>query len=192
MPILFVPAWSLPLNWMQFTLSLLDIVIWPSVVVGLCLLLRNPLIRLLPLAKKLKYKDFEMEFGEELKAANREARQAFPELVSDKKAQLIASVENLPNSAILNAWNEVEDEAGALLKSQNPALELNTETPYKHMGELLVMGGHLDIAKGKLFTELRRLRNKVAHAKDFQVGRAEAIQYVELCFQLKGHLGRGI
>lgn len=176
---------------MQFTLLLLDILIWPAVIVGLSLLLRRPLAQLLPQAKKLKYKDFEMEFGEELKAASREARQAFPELVSDKKAQLIASVENLPNSAILGAWGEVEDEAEALLRKQNPTLELNSETPYKHMGELLVMGGHLDTAKGKLFTELRRLRNKVAHAKDFQVGRAEAIQYVELCFQLKGHLGQG-
>lgn len=73
------------MNWMQFTLSLLDTLIWPMIVLILCALLRAPLVALLPQARKLKYKDFEMEFGEELKVASRDARQAFPELVSDRK-----------------------------------------------------------------------------------------------------------
>lgn len=176
------------MNWMQFTLSLLDILVWPLIVLILCALLRAPLVALLPQARKLRYKDFEMEFGEELKVASRDARQAFPELVSDRRAQLIAAVENLPNSAILGAWAEVEDAAETLLRRDNPGLSLSPDTPYKHMGELLVMGQKLDTAKGKLFTELRRLRNKVAHARDFQVGKAEAILYVELCFQLQSHL----
>lgn len=173
---------------MQFTIELLDKLVWPGVVVYLFFVLRKPLSALIPQAKKLKYKDFEVEFSQELKAVKKQAEGAFPELKQDKKTVLIASAGTLPNSAVLEAWKVVDEAAESLIKSKRSDVDLDVSTHYKLIENILVKGNIIDTKKGKLFNELRQLRNKVAHAKGFEVGRAEAIQYIELCFKLAEHL----
>lgn len=176
------------MNWMQFITSLLDILIWPVVVIFLFFSLRIPLSSLIPLAKKLKYKDFEVEFIQELKAVKKQAEGAFPELKQDKKALLMASAENLPNSAVLEAWQVVDDAAESLIRTKRSDVDLDTNTRYKHIENILVNDKFIDTKKGKLFRELRQLRNKVSHAPNYEVGKTEAIQYIELCFKLADYL----
>ena len=61
------------MSWMEFTLSLIEKLIWPSVLCVSIFALRNPLSTIIPLARKLKYKDLEIEFHQELKAASKDA-----------------------------------------------------------------------------------------------------------------------
>ncbi len=176
------------MSWMHFIIELLDKLAWPLVVVFSILILREPLSALIRLAKKVKFNDFEVEFSQELKTVSKKAEGAFPELKQDKKSILIASVENFPNSAILGAWKAVDEAAESLITSKRSDVDLNINTRYKLIENILVKGNIIDTKKGKLFNELRQLRNKVAHASGYEVGKAEAIQYVELCFKLVGHL----
>lgn len=176
------------MSWMQFLIELIDKLIWPTVVIFCIYRLHRPLAALIPLAKKLKFKEFEVEFGQELKAASQNAVRAFPELKQDKKSILIAASENLPNSAVLEAWETVDEAAEVLIKSRISDVKLDLNTRYKHIENILVQGDIIDTKKGKLFSELRQLRNKVAHAKGFEVGKSESIQYVELCFKLTDYL----
>lgn len=169
---------------MQFVVGLLEATVWPIVAVFCILTLKKPLSSLILLAQKLKFKDFEMEFGQELKVATIKAEGAFPELKEDKKSTLIASVENLPNASILEAWGEVDEAAESLLRTKLKDVNLDIDTRYKLIEDLLIDNELLDTKKAKLFSELRQLRNKVAHAKAFEVGKAEAVQYIELCFKL--------
>ncbi|MBT1065130.1 hypothetical protein KJY73_16175 [Bowmanella sp. Y26] len=175
------------MDWMQFIVDLLDKLVWPLVVLFVVSLLRKPLTQLVPLMKKLKYKELELEFGRELKAVSEQAVGAFPELKQDQKTLLIASADNLPNAAILESWAVVDDAAERLVRIHQPQVDLNISTRYKLLQDLLIRGKLIDTKKGKLFDELRRLRNKVAHAVDFEVGSAQAILYIELCFTLAEH-----
>lgn len=173
---------------MQFTIELIDKLIWPAVIVFCIVSLKKPITKLLPLAKKLKYKDFEVEFGQELKQVAKKAEVAFPELKQDKKATLIATAENLPNAAVLQAWQVVDEATEILIKAKNEVIDLTSPTRYKLMEDILINTNIIDTKKGKLFRELRVLRNRVAHADGFEVGKVEAIQYIELCFKLLAHL----
>jgi len=172
---------------MQFIVGLLDKVAWPLVVVFGIYAMRVPLTQLIPLLKKLKYKELELEFGEELIEAVKSAEVAFPDLKHDKKSLLIATAGRLPNISIMEAWKVVDDAAELLIKSKRNDVDLDVPTRYKLIQNILVKGRFIDIKKGKLFDELRQLRNKVAHAQDYSVGKAEAEQYIELCFKLRDH-----
>ncbi|CAM3771574.1 hypothetical protein [Parendozoicomonas haliclonae] len=179
------------MEWMKFVIELVDKITWPTVIVLSLVILRHPISTLVPLARKLKYKDFEMEFGQELKVVSKKAAGAFPELKHDKRSLLIASAENMPNATILEAWRVVDEKAEALIASTAPDIDLeNTDSRYKLMEETLIAHKLVDTKKAKLFSELRQLRNKTAHAAGHQAGKAEAIMYVELCFTLSAHLQR--
>ncbi|WP_028863118.1 HEPN domain-containing protein [Psychromonas aquimarina] len=178
------------MSWMQFIIELLDKITWPLVLVFFFIIMRQPLSALIPLAKKVKYKEFEVEFNQELKALTEQAQGEFPEFNLDKKSLITASADNLPNSAVLEAWKEVDDAAEKLIKSLDQNIDLNISTRYKLMENILLSEKIVDSKKGKLFNELRQLRNKVAHAKDFEVGKTQALQYIELCFVLADHLNR--
>ncbi len=176
------------MSWMQFIIELLDKLIWPAVMVFAVLNLKRPLSKLIPLAKKLKFKDLEVEFGQGLKAVTEQAQGVFPELKTDKKTLLIASANSLPNSAILEAWEQVDLAAEQLIKSHCDNITLDKNTRYKHIENILINEALINTKQGKLFSELRQLRNRVAHAVSYEVGKAEAIQYIELCFKLIEHL----
>ncbi|MCG9728401.1 hypothetical protein L1D44_00820 [Shewanella sp. Isolate13] len=176
------------MSWMEFTIELLDKLVWPAVLVFAVITLKRPISKLIPLAKKLKFRELEVEFGEGLKAVTEQAQGVFPELKTDKKSMLIASANHLPNSAIIEAWEQVDLAAERLIKSHCDNITLDKNTRYKHIENILISEALIDTKQGKLFSELRQLRNRVAHAVGYEVGGAEAIQYIELCFKLIEHL----
>lgn len=49
-----------------FTSEIIKAVAWPTAVIALVFLLRKPIIELAPLMKKLKYKELELEFSQEM------------------------------------------------------------------------------------------------------------------------------
>lgn len=175
------------MTWQEFILQLLDRVLWPATVVVALFLFRRPLSGLLPLARKLKYKDLEIEFRENIKQLSQDAEQAFPELKQDSKAALIALAKDFPNEAVLDAWNAVDEAAARFIRFREGEVDLDSDRPYKLIQDLLEAGGYLETKKLKLFSELRQLRNKVAHAPEYAVNPAGAVQYIELCFKLVEH-----
>jgi len=175
-------------DWMQFVVELLDKLAWPVVLVFCVITLKRPISKLIPLAKKLKFKDLEVEFGQELKVISQKVEGAFPELKQDRKIALITTANHLPNSAVIEAWDEVDIAADLLIKSRCKNIELSVDTRYKHIESILIKEELINTKQGKLFSELRQLRNRVAHAVGYEVGRAEAMQYIELCFTLIEHL----
>ena len=65
-----------PVNWMEFTLLAMDKLIWPMTLISVLLILREPLRLLLPFAQSIKFKEFEMNFSQELDCATEQANQA--------------------------------------------------------------------------------------------------------------------
>ncbi|MCG8518720.1 MAG: hypothetical protein MI794_12080 [Pseudomonadales bacterium] len=176
------------MNWMEFTLALLQQLVWPVSIIICLVLLRRPVSRLIPMAKRFRFQGMEVEFHQELKAASRNAQAAFPELLADRRCLLLSSVEHLPNTSILEAWRAVDEAAETLVRRHRPGVDLSSDTRYKDIETLLIAEDLVDTKKAKLFSELRQLRNKVAHARSFEVGKAEAMKYIELCFRLVEYL----
>ncbi len=172
------------MDWMEFTIGLLNAISWPAVVLIVLFSFRKNIIRLVPFTRKLKFKDFEVQFSDEIDQLVQKAQTAFPDLKSDPKTHLTAAARHLPNSCVLEAWDIVHQQAQTLVKKHFPDANIGETTPYKDIGFVLTKQEVLDLKKSKLFNELRRLRNKVAHAEGYEVGGSEAIQYVELCFRL--------
>ncbi|WP_076416034.1 DUF4145 domain-containing protein [Shewanella sp. UCD-KL12] len=176
------------MNWMEFVIQLFDKLAWPVALLICVFSLKRPISKLIPLAKKFKFKELEVEFGQELKAISQKAEGAFPELKYDSKSLLIASANNLPNSAVLEAWEAVDTASEALIKAKKINIKLDLNTRYKHIESILLRENLINTKQGKLFSELRQLRNRVAHAVGYEIGKVEAVQYIELCFKLVSHL----
>ena len=116
------------------------------------------------------------------------AEQVFPELKIDKRNVLIISASRLPNSAVIEAWEAVDLAAEKLIHSHCSNIILDKDTRYKHIENILISEKLLSTKQGKLFRELRQLRNKVAHAVGYEVDKVQAVQYIELCFKLIEYL----
>jgi hypothetical protein len=69
---------------LTFTSELVKSLAWPAATVGIVLLLRKPMGKLLVLLKKLKYGDLEAEFGELVQQAAKEVATAENVLASNK------------------------------------------------------------------------------------------------------------
>lgn len=165
-------------------LNYLDVLIWPMIAIIGLFLFRRPLLERLSHANKLKYKDLEIEFSEDIQNVQRDAQQAFPIKHQDTKARLLAQATHFPSTTVRDAWREVDSAAVALLKLHDAVDEISDDTRFKDIADALMSEALLSTKQIKLFHELRRLRNKAAHAEDFEVSPSDSMQYVELCFRV--------
>lgn len=172
------------MEWMEFIVGILNAVAWPAAVLVVIFAFKRQLVLIAPFTKKLKFKDFEVEFSNDIDQLVEKAQTAFPELKSDPKTRLISSARHLPNTCILEAWDQLHQETRNLTQAHFPEANFSEDTPYKDTEVFLTQEEVLDQRKSKLFNELRRLRNKIAHAEGYEVGGQEAIQYIELCYRL--------
>lgn len=168
----------------EFIVQLLDVIIWPAILTLFLFIFRRSISSLVLKATKVSYKDLELEFGKAVQSVTEQAEVALPNIQQSKKASLLQKANHYPGSTIRDAWREVDDVAENLVRLYEPDISLNSATRYKQLEDSLTHEGLLDSRQQTLFTELRLLRNKVAHAEEFEVSSLDAVQYVELCFRL--------
>lgn len=56
------------MDWLQFVSSVIGALAWPAAVITIIAQLRAPLGKLVPLIRTLKYKDLQIDVGQELEA----------------------------------------------------------------------------------------------------------------------------
>ena len=172
------------MHWTEFTLALVDKLTWPCIIVIVLLILQKPLQVLLPFTQSLKYKDFELNFSQQLNKISKQASDDLPPLAANDKTTIIKNAQFLPNQSILQAWINVDNGAEQLLLKHLPNIHIHDQQRYKFIGQSLLSHHLITNKQAKLFHELRQLRNKVAHAPDYEVNTVLALQYIELCFAL--------
>lgn len=106
----------------SFTSELVKATAWPIATMILFYFMRKPLFDLIPLVRKLKYKDLEMEFSKEIQTLKTEAEDAFGKRDgkdTDRNHKTIALdlVSFSPRAAIIEAWIELEAAASRLAGS---------------------------------------------------------------------------
>ena len=176
-----------------FTAELIKATAWPITTVIVFYFMRKPLFGLIPLVKKLKYKDLEMEFSKEIQNLKTEAEDAFEKrdsknLDGNHKPIALDLVSFSPRAAIIEAWIELESAASRLAGSywaQDGSVSLAN---YPKLGEYLHQCKVLNDKQLTIFNKLRELRNKSAHAESLDLGEHDARAYVEMASKLTSHI----
>lgn len=99
---------------LTFISELIKAVAWPATAIVLVVLLRKPIVELIPLLRKLKYKEIELEFAQEVyelkaevEAIAKEKGEEAPSIASTS-SNLLNLVTFSTRAAIMEAWLEVE------------------------------------------------------------------------------------
>ncbi len=180
---------------LTFIVQMTQALAWPVAAIVLLLLLRRPLVRLLPLIQKLRYGPLELDFGRQIAELAVQAERELPaagQADSEAEAARLMSLAQVsPRAAVLEAWLQVEQAAMTL--SQREGLALSSQelrTPLL-LGQALEQAGSLDEAKMTIYHRLRNLRNAAAHAANFELDTEAALEYVRLALRLAAYLRKG-
>jgi hypothetical protein len=179
------------MDWLQFFSSIVDALAWPTAVVILVYFLRKPVTELVPLLQKMKYKDFEMEFGRKLAEAREEMALERPseseDTISPQEERIIELARVSPRAAVTEAWRWVEL---ATLEAARNLLgnEFKNKTATFQAIRKLERDDRMDAGAVALMRELRGLRNDAVHSPEFALSIESALEYVETARQLVGYL----
>jgi len=179
---------------LTFLSEVIRSVAWPVTVVVLVAFLRKPLIELIPLLRRLKYKELELEFSQEvseLKAEAESISQECPEeqsRISPSSSRILNLVSFSSRASIMEAWLEVESAAIAVASSfwnQAPSEAMKN---YPKLGEYLFQCEVINEKQLDIFNSLRKLRNKAVHAEELELKEKDARSYVQLALDLAAHI----
>lgn len=175
----------------QFISSLVNSLIWPVVAIVFLFKFSDPLAKVVKSLARMRYKDFELDFGNELDSIESKV----PELASitldvniEKEVEEVATIS--PMAAIPLAWSHVEAELSNAIKR----LAISADYPAYNSSlkniELLKEHKFIRTQDYNLLNELRKLRNNVAHNKvdPESVTVEKTLDYTKLAFGLIGRL----
>ena len=176
------------MDWLTFFSKIIDSTTWPLVVIVTVLILRKPLSSLIPLLRKLKYKDFEAEFSKEVSELRHIVKKEIPSpppVPTFKSPRAVAGeLQKLaglsPRSVVLEAWRDVE--STAIETAQRKELDI-ARTPHPSpvtIGRTLAEAGVIDENQFEAFNMLRSMRNKAAHVDDFALDKDDALEYADM------------
>ncbi|MGX9518991.1 hypothetical protein ACWX0P_09290 [Vibrio mediterranei] len=161
---------------------------WPATLIIALLILRKPMTSLIPFMRKLKYKELEMEFSEQVQALKSEAQ---IDEASDIDSPAMNIISFSTRAAVLEAWMELESAAASLAAS---FWSTSNTSPFKNhakLGRYLHQSGVLNEAQLKSFDELRKLRNHLVHTEEVELTENDAKAYImiasSLVNQIKSH-----
>lgn len=180
------------MDWLTFAARVIEAVSWPTAALLALFLFRNVIADKLSEVSKVSSGRAAVEFGQavqQLKSKMGEISEStLSSMVSEKSHKLKELAVFAPNAAVLAGWKMVEDAAKEVIASHGLDLDFDVPTPYRLMERTLRAAELLETKKLKIFQELRRLRNKVAHAHNFEVTPLQAAEYVNLAVSLAGDL----
>jgi hypothetical protein len=181
---------------LTFTAESIKALAWPIAVVLIALMVRKPVIQLLPFLRRLKYKEIELEFSKELAQLKSEvaagaqgtSQKGAPVASSPSSSRLLNIASISTSAAILEAWSELESASVAVASSFWSQPPSETFKNYPGLGEYLLQCKVIDARQLTVFNKLRELRNKAARAIDLNLSEAEARTYIDLASSLIAHI----
>lgn len=167
------------MDWLQFFSSIVGSIAWPAAIVALAFLMQKPLGKLIPLIRTLKYKEFQIDIGEQLEDARElvdaEGEQPSP-VIEEPPVSFKALAQTDPRAAILSAWFPVERELDEICFKK----EVDPRLPLVHQLRELYKAHVIDHLTITTLTKLRRVRNAAAHTQT-EVTFDDAMNMAEMC-----------
>jgi len=181
------------MNTRTFIAQLVAALAWPLTVLICVVLLRPLLVRLLPLIRKLKYSDVEIQFGREVAELKLAAAASIQPATTEARQQpiwedLLRLAAVRPRTAILQAWQQVE--AALIGMAKNRHLEVATAVWQMPMvlGALMLNAGMISVQQYDFLSRLRQLVNEATHAPVNSVNPDTAVEFVGLALRLAASL----
>jgi len=172
---------------LTFIAELVKASAWPIAVVLLALVFRAHLASLLGRIRKGKFGEAELEFAETVKDVGRQSP-TLHSLTAFRSSVLLA---NNPRTAILDAWQQVEDTTKLLAQGLGLSELYFTSRPVVLIREI-ERRQVLTQSQVDLFKDLRLLRNEAAQSADFSPSIESALRYVQLAVELQGAIEQAI
>ncbi len=175
---------------LEFFASIINSLAWP-VLVGFCIyILRNPAGKLIERISKFKYRGLEAEFREVLDDIRPiEARVFSDQATLDRPEPASIALEDLskvsPRAAIVEAWILVENATAKFCEAHGLPSRVSYQGLFRLSKEKDLDIAHLQTA----YQKLRLLRNKAAHASDFEIKPSTANDYLKAANFIASELG---
>jgi hypothetical protein len=156
---------------------------WPSAALVIVLVFRRPLLELLTLVRKVKYKDVEVELAKKEISEARELTTSkegekydvlsFMELEHFKQLADIS-----PRAAITEAWSRLEDSVYQAAKTAGIEARRPSGVSFSSVLAALKTSGTIDATSIRLIEKMRAIRNKAVHIQTEGLSASDAIDYV--------------
>lgn len=182
------------MDWLTFIAELIKTLAWPLTVLAILILLRKPLVGLIPLLQRIKYKDFELEFGRQVREVRAEANEELPPpqkpkaMIPQAPDPILELARVSPRAAVTEAWRQVEAAALDAAQRNNVPLKYREAVSPVRVIRALEKAEVVDPAPMAIFHDLRALRNQAAHAPEFALSTEAVIEYVDLARRLIEYL----
>jgi hypothetical protein len=179
-------------SWKEFVASIIGSLVWPTMIVMLVVILRRPIVRLIPLLQRVKYKDLELDFGKQARELGDEVATELPPLRSTERSDVRNSVAERiagesPRAAVIEAWREVELAALSAARRLGGDTVTGKSLSYQAI-RYLENSDELDRGVVSLLRDLRGLRNQAAHAPEFAISTESALDYAAAAAQVAEYL----
>ncbi len=176
------------MTFLEFLASIIGSLAWPIAAVVLVVFLKKPVVELIPLLRKLKYKELELEFSEGLKELKPPAENLQFQGPKGAASDLERLAEVSPRAAIIEAWLQIEAEASRVAASFWTGSNREVFRNYAKLGDYLEQCKVLNSRQAQNFRKLRELRNKAAHYETLEIDENAASVYVHAAVELVEHL----
>lgn len=165
--------------------EIIQTITWPFTIIVIVVLLRRPLSQLVPTLKRLKYKEFVLDFEKEAQQVLAETERDIPENSKNKEnshesksgdVQFCERFEEPfagPAERILSVWRKIE----FILRNIDNSEDSKIKSTGKILNELRNKNV-LDTETYQALRSLATLRNKVAHVKSEVITDKTADSYV--------------
>jgi hypothetical protein len=174
---------------LTFIVEMTKALAWPASVIFIIVLLRKPIIELLPFLEELKYKDFALKFHKEVSKAKEKISfessqiKELPQF-KEEQASLLKIAEVSPRAAVMESWASLQN---TLLKISLDAGEIDNIENYREhsrTGHVMLSLNAFTKSDFQIYHNLRDLRNKATHMPDFIISTQDAKDFVSLATQL--------
>ncbi|MFC1481564.1 hypothetical protein ACFL6E_04905 [Candidatus Neomarinimicrobiota bacterium] len=185
------------MDWLTFISKLIESLAWPVSILVLLYIIRKELPTIVARIKKFKYKGFELEFGQPVRAVEKDVARAIPDVPEpvavsaqsheQKRDRLNSMAEFSPASAIVSSWLQVEAAAIDIIRKKDIA-RFKTRPGPMGIRDYLIEEEILDKKQIAIFEQLRKLRNKAIHVDDIEFTSESVASYINSALKLAAYL----
>ena len=174
---------------MEPFVRLIEILVWPVVVVLLLLRLRKPLEELFRGLQRFKFKDFENDLKalEQIKE-DIETGSNIKDTPATESSGSHSFVSTSPALAVMEAWNDLERSATNKVQDIVPGDEAFRD-PLRRPFDYLNDKGVLSATIASAVRDLREMRNRAARAENKAVSENYAVQFLGVTDSIKRRIG---
>lgn len=174
------------MDWLTLVSEVIKSLAWPVTTFAIFLIVRLPLVALIPHTQEVRFRDFVWKIGRTLdQAEDRADRAGLPDaavtptaIAAETEALAADLIAVSPRAAVLEAWTRLE---AAIRRSIGLT---TTYRPAKMLTQILREKQLLGQDAIATIEDLRALRNQVAHNPQVELDPGQAREYIRLAERL--------